>query len=361
MRATLLRGDELVVDEVPDPKPGRGQVLVKTLACGICGTDLHMLQTARALSQAGAEGDARAALAGPGEIVMGHEFCAEIIDFGPGSEKRLAVGTQVCSMPIAHTENGVVMLGFSAEYPGGFGEFMVLSEDLLLAVPNGLSAQHAALAEPMAVGAHAVAKANLGKDDIPVVIGCGPVGLAVIASLRIRGAAPILAADFSSTRREMALALGADIVIDPANESPYQKWEELAEPEPSHLANPVVAIMSGIGPRPAVLFECVGVPGVIQQLVDGAPRGARIVVVGVCMEPDRIHPFTAINKELSLQFALGYGPGEFAATLGHIAEGRIEVEPLVTAQVGLDEVAGAFETLATPQHHAKILVEPWQV
>ena len=360
MRAAILRGGELVVDHVPDPVPGRGQALVKTLACGICGTDLHMVQNARTLAGSTPTEDAPASIAGPGEIVMGHEFSAEVVEFGPGSEKRLAVGTQVCSMPIAHTEAGVAAIGFSADYPGGFGELMVLSEDLLLEIPNGLSAQRAALTEPMAVGAHAVAKAGLRKGDIPIVIGCGPVGLAVIASLRIHGASPILAADFSETRRQLALSMGADIAIDPASESPYAKWEEIAEPEPPHLANPMVAIMSGIGPRPAVLFECVGVPGVIQQLVDGAPRGARVVVVGVCMEPDRFHPFTAINKELSLQFALGYGPGEFAATLGHIAEGHIEVDPLITAKAGITQVAKAFETLATPDRHAKILVEPFR-
>ena len=169
---------------------------------------------------------------------------------------------------------------------------------------------------------------------------------------------PTPTADFSPRRRELALAMGADLAVDPAAQSPYAKWEEMAQPEPAHLDNPMVAIMSGVGPRPAVLFECVGVPGVLQQLIDGAPRGSRVVVVGVCLEPDRIHPFTAINKELSIQFSLAYGPGEFSATLGHIAEGRIDVDPMITGQVGLEEVAASFEALASPELHAKILVEP---
>ena len=107
---------------------------------------------------------------------------------------------------------------------------MVLSEPLLLPVPDRLTTQQAALTEPMAVGAHAVAKANLTADDVPLVIGCGPVGLAVIAALKLRGAQPIVAADFSPARRRLAEAMGADVVVDPATTSPYESWQQLATP-----------------------------------------------------------------------------------------------------------------------------------
>jgi threonine dehydrogenase-like Zn-dependent dehydrogenase len=91
-----------------------------------------------------------------------------------------------------------------------------------------------------------------------------------------------------------------------------------------------------------------------------APRGTRIVVVGVCMEPDTIHPMHGISKELSVQFVLAYTAAEFASTLRHIAEGTIPTGPLITGRVGLDGVAQAFEELASPDRHAKILVEPWR-
>jgi len=112
--------------------------------------------------------------------------------------------------------------------------------------------------------------------------------------------------------------------------------------------------------RTPVVFECVGVPGVLDQIMAAAPRGTRIVVVGVCMEPDTIYPMLGISKELNLQFVLGYTPDEFAATLGHIAEGRIPTTPLITGRVGVEGVAGALEALASPDRHAKILVEPWR-
>ena len=107
-----------------------------------------------------------------------------------------------------------------------------------------------------------------------------------------------------------------------------------------------------------MIFECVGVPGMLQQILKGAPAGARVVVVGVCMEDDRIKPMLAIVKELQLQFVLGYTPEEFAESLAAIADGKIDVAPLITGRVGLDGVAGAFEALANPEAHAKILVEP---
>jgi threonine dehydrogenase-like Zn-dependent dehydrogenase len=106
------------------------------------------------------------------------------------------------------------------------------------------------------------------------------------------------------------------------------------------------------------VFECVGVPGVIQEIIRDAPRSTRIVVVGVTMEEDRIKPMVAIVKELSIQFSFGYSIEEFSQTLHAIADGRIEVEPLITGRVGLNGVAGAFEELMNPIGHVKILVEP---
>jgi threonine dehydrogenase-like Zn-dependent dehydrogenase len=116
--------------------------------------------------------------------------------------------------------------------------------------------------------------------------------------------------------------------------------------------------MPGPPLRPAMVFECVGVPGVLDQLMAAAPRSSRIVVVGVCMEADTIYPMLGITKELNLQFVLGYTQDEFAATLHHIAEGRIPTARLITGHVGVSGVAQAFEELASPERHAKILVHP---
>ena len=358
MRAVVMRAKQLIVADVPIPDPGPGEVLVKTLACGICGSDLHALKHADRFAAAFRRADGSPILDLSRDVVMGHEFCAEIIDHGPRTAKRLKVGTRVCSVPGLVRPDGRQSIGYSNDNPGGYAEYMRLTEALLLEVPNGLSTEAAALTEPMAVGLHAINKARLEPHDVPLVIGCGPVGLAVIAALRLHGARPIIAADFSKRRRELAVALGANVVVDPAQTTPWQSWREATawrEPrEAPALQRSIPAL------RPAVVFECVGVPGVIDQVMAAAPRGARIVVVGVCMEPDTIHPMHGISKELSVQFVLAYTTEEFETTLHHIAEGRIPTQPLITGKVGVDGVAQAFEELASPEHHAKILVEPWR-
>lgn len=360
MRAVIMRGQQLVVDQMPEPEPLSGQVLVKSLACGICGSDLHALKhLPNMIASVGNRGPL-AHVRPDRDLVMGHEYCAEIVDFGPDTERNLKPGTRVCAFPLLAGPQGRHSVGYSNVAPGGYGEYMLLNEALLLPVPDDLSTDHAALTEPMAVGWHAVKKARLEADDVPLVVGCGPVGLAVIAALKIAGAGPIVASDFSPRRRELALAMGADIVVDPATSSPYERWQDLAKLPPQ--GNSTTGILSTPGPRyrPAVIFECVGVPGVIDQIMANAPRGARIVVVGVCMETDSFRPIYGINKEINLQFVLAYTPEEFALSLRHIADGRIPVDALLTGTVGLDGVAQAFDDLASPEHHCKIMVRPWE-
>jgi 2-desacetyl-2-hydroxyethyl bacteriochlorophyllide A dehydrogenase len=340
MRAAVMRGKKIVADEVPDLVPGPGQVLVKTLACGICGSDLHALEHADEMVKLGLEAGGPVLMDPSKDIVMGHEFCAEIVEFGPSTMKRLPVGQRVCSMPIVMHSRGLAAVGYSNDFPGGYAEQMLLTEGMLLPVPDGLPTEMAALTEPMAVGAHAVAMGKPTKVDAALVVGCGPVGLAVIAALKISGIGPIVAADFSPKRRGLAEKLGADEVVDPAKQKPMEAWQKKA------------------GGRQALIFECVGVPGVINDLMRDAPRGARIVVAGVCMQLDTIRPMFGINKELSLQFVLGYTPDEFKGSLHALADGRIPADPMITGRVGIDGVAQAFGTLRDPEAHAKILVTP---
>jgi threonine dehydrogenase-like Zn-dependent dehydrogenase len=192
----------------------------------------------------------------------------------------------------------------------------------------------------MAVGVHAVERARIRPADSAVVIGCGPVGLAVIAGLRLQNIEPIVAADFSPMRRSLAQHLGAHVVVDPGERSAFSSWSQVAPA------------------RPPVVFECVGVPGIVPEIIREAPRLARVVVVGVSMEEDRIKPMVAVVKEVSLLFSFGYSLDEFSQTLHAIADGRIDVEPLITGRVGLEGVPGAFDELEHPDRHAKILVEP---
>jgi threonine dehydrogenase-like Zn-dependent dehydrogenase len=344
MRAVFARSGKLVCDHFEDLVPGPGQTLVKTLACGICGSDLHALKFMPATPE------------GQRGVVYGHEFSAEVLDHGPGTKGRFKPGTPVVTFPVVVTPNGMQGLGYSPDYPGGFAERMIVTEANLLEVKNGLPTDHAAMTEPFAVGAHAVAKARLDKDSVCVVVGCGPVGLAVIAGLKAKGYGPVIAADFSPRRRQAAEAMGADVIVDPAVESPHAKWADFGVPI-DRAAQGLLRAQGKSWGRP-VIFECVGVPGVLQSLIDAAPAGAQIVVAGVCMEADKIMPLGAILKEIEFSFVFAYTPQEFAETLHNLQEGVIDVSTIVTARVGLDEVAGAFEALGDPEKHVKILVDP---
>jgi threonine dehydrogenase-like Zn-dependent dehydrogenase len=351
MKAAVMRSGQLVVDDIDEPRPADNQVLVRTLACGICGSDLHALAHGDLLVEMSAEA-ARTAGDGmpvPGmmdlgrDVVMGHEFAAEVVELGPNLQSgggNRKVGDTIVSLPVAFDAGGVHAVGYSNDYPGGYGELMVLNDLLCLEVPNGLDARHAALTEPMAVGLHAVNRSQVEAGHAAVVLGAGPVGLAVIAALARAGVEPIVAADFSPTRRALATTMGAHEVVDPATEPAIDAWRRL-------------------GARaPMVLFEAVGSPGMLDAAMRDAPRGAQILVVGVCMQPDTVRPMLAIGKELNLQFVLGYDPLEFGETLRRIAEGELDVTPLITGSVPIDGVPGAFEALAHPDQHAKILVEP---
>jgi threonine dehydrogenase-like Zn-dependent dehydrogenase len=342
MRATVMRNRTLVVDDVPDPEPGPGEAIVKTLACGICGSDLHALAHADKMVDIARETETPFNMDPSRDVVMGHEFCVEVLDYGPGTDGPVKPGGRAVSMPLVFRASGIEGVGYSNEVPGGYGERMVLNASLLLEVPNGLATPHAAMTEPMAVGLHAVEKAHIEPADAAMVFGCGPVGLAVIAALRLKGVEPIVAGDFSPMRRALAQKLGAHVVVDPRERRLIDAYREAADL------------------RPAAVFECVGVPGVLKDVMRQAPRGAKIVVAGVCMEEDTIRPMLGINKELSLQFVLGYTPLEFMDTLGSLADGRIDVSPLVTGTVGVEGVAQAFRDLANPEQHAKIIVEPWR-
>jgi threonine dehydrogenase-like Zn-dependent dehydrogenase len=347
VRAAALRSGTIYVKEdAPDPVPSFGTVLVQVKACGICGSDLHFAKHGEVMLAKGKEMQGMPSLGvdGPGidldrDVYMGHEFCAEVLEVGPDTVGP-APGTLVTSVPVLLTMSGVQPIVYSNDVAGGYGERMLLSAPMLLEVPNGLDFRHAALTEPMAVGLHAVNKSGMTPREGALVLGCGPVGLAVIGALKLKGVETIVASDFSPARRALATTMGASEVVDPAAEPAFEAWQRAG------------------GGKALVCFEAIGVPGIIDSVLRDAPHSTRLVVVGVCMETDRINPFFGISKELNVQFCLGYDPMEFAGTLRSIAEGELDVAPLITGEVDLDGVPGAFEALANPDEHCKILVTP---
>ena len=335
MRASIIREGEFVVDQLDKPKPGPGQVLVRNLACGICGSDLHLFGMLKAAQQANMPST---------DFVLGHEYCSEIVAFGPGTQQQLVIGQRVCSIPFLKTEEGQDGIGVTPQTSGAYAEYMLLSEEYLLPVPDHLSSQAAALTEPLAVGIHAVNKANLQGDEIALVIGCGPIGLAVIAALKMRGIETVLASDLSPNRRERASMVGATEVINPADASAFDSLNRRV----------------GEQRAPTVVFECVGAVGLLQQICAEAPAHSRIVIAGLCTDEDRFMPIEALRKELSIQYVFYYEAPEFEEALQALADGTVHWQAWLSGKVGLDGIADAFELLKDPESHAKIIIEPWR-
>ncbi len=343
VKAVLIRDGAIVVEDQPTPEPGPGQVLVKSLACGICGSDLHMLKHGDEMMELRKRsGQLAPDLSTPPDVMLGHELCAEIVGYGPDTRADLATGTRVASAPFLITADGIAGIGTTHEAYGAFSEYFLLNEDLLIAVPDDVPNQAVALAEPLAVGIHAVERGSVSAADAALVVGCGPVGLAVIAALEMRGITNIVASDPVEHRRSLALNMGASLAVNPATD------------------NEIEAVQAASAGQGVAIFECAGVAALIPTLIDRAPSHCRIVFVGVHTQDVTISPSIAMTKELDLSFSFYYSIEEYQEAFQALADGRIKWQPMYTGKVGVDGVADAFETLMAPNDHVKIMVEPWR-
>lgn len=358
MRAVLMQDGALQVAEIPEPVPGPGEVLVEVLACGICGTDKSCASHGTDFNRTSkaAFGVDMLDLSQP--IVLGHEFVARIVAHGPDTEATLPVGTRVVALPMLLREQTVLLGMAGVETPGGYAERMVLSEATLMPVPDDLPTDVAVLTEPLAVALRSLNRIDATDRDVPLVVGCGPIGLAVIALLRARGIGPIVAADLSPERRDFAKRLGADVVVDPTTDSPYQAWMGAAATDAPEQMAPPTAVAGQLLLRPTIGFECTGAPGVLNELIGGAPAGSRISVAGINFGAETIEPAQGIVKELDVRFSLYYSPQEFGQTLAMLASGEIDAAALVTGRTGFDGVADAFARLSSSPSDAKIVIDP---
>ena len=340
MRAAVLRDQAFAVEERAVPQPGPGDVLVKTRFCGICGSDLHLFKHSAEIARVGAELGAPAQDLTRG-LILGHEFVGEVAGFGPDTVQTLKVGDRVVSVPFLLKDGAPLPIGASVDVVGAYAEYFLASEALLLKVPDAVSDEAAALVEPLAIAVHAVAKSPVLNGDYgAVILGCGPIGLAVAAVLKARDVATIIGSDFSPKRRDLATRMGATLTVDPRAQTPFAAYAAAA------------------ATTPLVVFDCTGAKGVLARTIRQAPQGAQIVVAGIAPGEETISPMIAIAKEIGVQFVVYYQPDEFAEALAMIGDGKLDWRPLVTGTVGLDGVAGAFAALEDPETHAKILIDP---
>jgi (R,R)-butanediol dehydrogenase/meso-butanediol dehydrogenase/diacetyl reductase len=345
MKAAVFHrsGLPLSIENIAEPDPAPGQMILKVCACGICGTDLHW-------SEINNE-DSGWRDIHPG-AVMGHEFAGEIAAIGKDVEGPWKVGDRVCAMPqlgcgicaacVSGSPHRCVApkVRSTDGIPGAYSEYTPIGVNETLALPENVTFQEGALVEPLAVGLHAVKRARLRPGDNVLIVGGGPVGLSVALWCKFFGAREIIVSDLIATRAAGAGKFGATGAIDASTEDVTERFRELT------------------GGAPTVVFDAVGVPGSMQTSISYAPIDGRVVVVGLCMVADNFKPAEAVIKEVDISFCFVYDKSDFRMTIDMLAQGRINAADLVSHTVGFDAFPDAFEALKKPSDQIKVMLEP---
>jgi (R,R)-butanediol dehydrogenase / meso-butanediol dehydrogenase / diacetyl reductase len=338
MRAAVFKapGAPLEITEVPDPKAGPGEIVVRVKNCGICGSDLH------------AAGSPKGKM--PPGTIMGHEFSGVVEEIGNGvtglergdpvvAMSYLACGEcEMCRANLGVKCRAMRLVGFG-DVPGAYAEFMKTRLGSVFKMPKKMSFRAGATVEPLVVGLHGLRRARFQAGETCVIMGAGPIGLITLLWARFAGARTIVMSEPLLERRDLALKLGADSAVDP------------------RMHNPAAEMARITGAGPDVIFECIGAPGTMAEAITYAPRGGRVAVLGVSMEDDGFPPGIAMPKELDVHFSLGLEPGEVETAISVLASGRISTEPMITHTLGLDDLPRAFAALKQPTNQTKVMLE----
>ena len=348
MRAVVLREGRLEVRETPDPVPGPGELLLRTLSTAICASDVHFMDHPEMAID---DPTGRSLYDADRDIVMGHEFVGEVIGHGPRCGDQFPIGTRVTSMPVRFAGadgevdfNAVRIIGQHPDAQGSFGELVVVPEMMAKAAPGAASSDAIAVVDAFAVGEFYVRSSNIQPGEVAIVVGAGAIGLSAVAALASRGVEPIIAMDFNEERRDLARRFGAHVVADPAMRNLYEVWEQ-------------ALVDHGLLSAP-VIFECVGAHGLVQEIVEGAPMATRLYVAGGWYSGDKLDITTATRQGVTVQFGGGPQPEDWYGTLDAVAEGRLDPTPSIGEVIGLDGVPDALERARRSEGPPRIVVRP---
>ncbi|GAA0283907.1 alcohol dehydrogenase catalytic domain-containing protein [Alteraurantiacibacter aestuarii] len=333
MKAVTFQGlhKKLAYEDIPDPTPGEGELVVKVGRCGICGSDLHMTEDA---AYGCKHGD-----------VLGHEFAGEVMALGKGTT-QFRPGDLVSVIPLKscghceHCRKGAVQ--WCAEFGlqgGGYSEYAVTRPNQCIPLPTDLTLADGAIIEPMAVALHGVNLAAMKTGDKVLVLGAGPIGLAVAFWAKRFGAGKVAVQDIADFQEMRALEMGADVfVVDPQD--------------------PVGSAEQGLGGKADIVFECVGIPGLIDQAVSQVRGDGTIVLLGLCTKPDTLNTFAMLSKQVRLVTSAFFTRQEYVASLAALEAGAIEPRRLITDTISLANTPDVFESLKHRTTQCKVMIAP---
>lgn len=331
MREAVLEGKQgFVVREALEPVLGQGEVRIRVRYCGICGSDLHTY-------------------VGGIPARYGHEYSGDVVEIGPGvtewevGDRVAAEAIRSCyrchwcmrGQPNLCEEFYVSWEGSAA----GFATSTIVMADQLHRLAVEVTYEEAALVEPTAVALHAVKLSGIGVGDVVAVLGLGPIGQLVARLAALFGARAVYATEASRSRIDLAKGI-VDEVIDVSATDPVARILDLTD-----------------GKGPDIVFECAGAVSSTQQALAMARKGGTVVVAGVCLHPVEMAVCNIALRELTVKGSMCASAGDYASALELIRRGKIDVTPLVTDVVPLDDINGAFEK-AVRGDGCKILVKP---
>lgn len=335
MRALVFKavGQPLAVETLPDPEPREGEVVVRVSRCGVCGTDLH------ATSGHG--------MSLPANSQLGHEYAGEVVAVGKGVS-RFREGDHLAALPVVgcgHCEackTGIdVLCSNWSSYGGGLAEYTRVSERGATKLPATVGLADGALVEPLAVGCRAVRLANPSRDSKVLIIGPGPIGLAVLFWLRQRGVENVVLLASSGRRKALAAGMGGGSFVV----------------EGDAAADEVRSILGG---APDIVFEAAGVPGVFARAIELVRPQGTIIGLGFCLQPDPILPGMALMKDLTIRWSIIYTREDYAACAEALDKDGEVARAMVTDTVGMDGAPAAFEAFREGKGGGgKLLIDPW--
>jgi (R,R)-butanediol dehydrogenase/meso-butanediol dehydrogenase/diacetyl reductase len=336
MKAAVFKaaGAPLEIVEMPEPRPGPGQALVRVCRCGICASDLVMTS---------GEGGASYAT----NSVFGHEVSGEVIEVGR-DVSRLKVGDHIAALAVQNAcGKCAACLAGTPHFcsagdlgnAGGFVQLTLVKEQFVIRTPQTVSLADAALIEPLACSLHAVNLAPLTPQSRVAVIGAGAIGLGVIFWARQMGAGRIAVVARTDRRRARAMALGADPFV--------------------HGPDSLARVHAELGGPPDVVFECSGGLGAIAEAINLVGTTGTIVALGFCTKPDTFIPAAALAKGITMRFSVMYSLEDYEVVANSLDAGQLDSRNIISDTVGLDEFPQVFETLRRPTDQCKVLVDPW--
>jgi len=324
---SLVEAERLEVVDMPAPEPEAGELLIRVSACGICGSDLTSFKRGLFIGVPGHE--VAGVIESVGDDVEGWRA-------GDGAVLQPAAGCGSCGECLGGSYHRCIesLTGSGTTRPGGYAELMAAHADRLRPLPAGLAPEVACLAEPLSVAIHGIRRVGGPRDgEDAIVLGLGSIGLLATAALRWLGAGRVFGADPVDVRRELASELGAHAVAAGARE-----------------------LRAEVDGAPLVL-ECTGRPEAIQQAIDLASPGGRVVLLGIAVAEVTVIPLFWITREITVAGSINSRFEDFDEALGLLAV-RPEVAGIVTARIPLQEVPATFEALLHPSGLGKVVIDP---